>query len=152
MEIGTSDTSLNLDVQFLQPAGFSVSSLTIDSIEMVRRGFGDDGPFAESTVLRAGIHFDGRDTVLALTHLSLGGIHVAMTKFRLIDRGVAFTIDGTVKQIAIGGKPLALPSRLRWLSREQASYLWLGALAYVLILVTLVMGWRASHVSRAAAT
>lgn len=149
LEIGTADTSLNLDAQLLQPAGFTLPSMTIDSIEMVRRGFGDAGPFAESTVLRANLHFDGRDTLIESTHLRLGGIHAALMKFRLIDRGVAFTVDGSLREVVIGRKNQALPSRLRWLIREQPSYLGLAALAYVLILVTLVIGWRANHASRA---
>ena len=152
LELVTSDTSLNLVTQFLQPAGIGVPRLMVDSIEMLRRGFNEAGPLTESTVLGGRVHFDGRDISLAATPLSLGGLRQSdMSNVRLIDRGIAFTISGSVTRIMIGGKPLAFPSRLQWLIRERSPYLLLGALAYVLILLTLVLSWRTSHGSRATA-
>ena len=150
LELVTSDTSLNLELQFLEPARISLPRLMVDSIQLLRQGFSDVGPLAESTVLGARVHFDGRDIVLGATPLRLSGLREAdMNNVRLIDRGIAFTISGSVKRIMIGGKALAFPSRLQWLIREQPSYLALGALAYLLILLTAVMSWRTSHALRA---
>jgi len=150
IELVTSDTSLNLEMEFLQPDRISLPRLMVDSIRMLRQGFDEQGPTLESTVLGARVHFDGRDTVLDATPLSMSGLHEAdMDKLRLVDRGIAFTIHGSVQRIMIGGKALAFPSRLQWLIREQPSYLALGALAYLLILLTLVMSWRTSHALRA---
>ena len=152
MELVTSDTSLNLVLQLQQPAMMREPRLTVDSLQMLRQGFNDAGPLAESTVLTARVHFDGRDTVLDATHLGLTGLHQAdMDKVRLIDRGIAFTISGSVKRITIGGKALAFPSRLQWRIREQPLSLWLGALTYTLILLVGVLSSRRSHVSRATA-
>jgi hypothetical protein len=150
MELGTSATSLHLELRFLQPAGMRLPRLTVDSLELLRRGFDEAGPIAESTVLGARVRFDGRDTVLEATPLGLSGLHQAdMDKVRLTDRGIAFTISGLVKRVTVGGRALRFPSRLQWLMREQPSYLWLGALAYGLILLVGALSWRTSHVSRA---
>ena len=98
------------------------------------------------------IHFNGRDTVLDATHLGLSGLHQAdIDKVRLTDRGIAFTISGSVKRITIGSKALAFPSRLQWRIREQPMHLWLGTLSYTLILLVGVLSSRRSHVSRATA-
>jgi CHAT domain-containing protein len=150
MELTTSDTSLRLEMQLRQPADLNVPHLTVDSLQMVRQGFNDAGPLAESTVLGARVHVNGRDLVLDATHLALSGLHEAdMDKVRLTDRGIAFTISGLAERITVGGKSIVLPSRLQWLIREHLSYLWLGGLAYALILVAMVVSWRTSHVARA---
>jgi len=147
LELFTADTSLDLVVRFLHPAGVGMPRLSVDSLQLSRQVIDDAGPHAEPTVLAARVHFDGRDMVDS-TALRLSGLHDAgMNSVRLMDRGIAFTIRGSVRRIVIGGIPLAFPSRLRWLIREQPAYLALGGLAYLLILVMLVMMWRTSHVA-----
>jgi hypothetical protein len=152
MELVTSDASLDLEMGFRQPAGVSTSRLMVDSIELLRHGFNEAGPVLESTVLHGRVHLDGRDTVFDTTPVTLSGLRQAdISNLRLIDGGIAFTITGSVTRISIGGRPLAFPSRLQWLIRERPAYVLLGALAYVLIFLTVVMSWRTSHVSRATA-
>src|SRR5204862_7957683 len=137
-------------MRFLRAGSVNMSRLGVDSIQMARQGFNDAGPLAESTVLRARVRVDGRDTVVDSLSLRLSGLHeAAMNNLRLIDRGIAFTIQGSVKRITIGGRALGLPSRLRWLIREQPAYLALIAVAYLVILMVLALYWRTSHVSRA---
>ena len=148
----TSDTSLRIELQLLEPAALRMPRLTVDSLQLIRRGYSDAGTLAESTVLSARVRFDGRDTLLEATHLGLSGLRqAAVDKLRLTDTGIAFTISGLVEQIAIGGNPVSFPSRFQWLLRDRPWYLWLGVLAYVLVLAAAVSGWRGSHATKASA-
>jgi len=149
----TSDAVLRIELQLLQSAVLRMPRLTVDSLQLIRRGYNDAGPLPESTVLSAKVRFDGRDTVLEATPLGLSGLRQAVVdKLRLTDSGVAFTISGPVEQIAIGANTVSFPSRFQWLLRDRPWYLLLGALAYVLVLVAAVSGWRVSHATKASAT
>ena len=152
VELVTSAGSLELELRVPELSGLTLPRFTIDSLELLRRGYGDAGPLAESTVLGARIRIDRRDTVLDAIPLSLGGLRQAdMDRVRLTDRGIGFTITGPVDRITIGGKALAFPSRLQGLIRDRLSHVAAGVLAYILILLAGVWSWRTTHVARATA-
>jgi hypothetical protein len=149
LQLASSTTPLELALQFREPSRFTEPRFPVHSVQLIRKGFGDSGPMPESTVLSARLHFDGRDTSINRTHLSLGGLFDAQVdQLRLIDSGIAFSLTGTAKHIAIGGRTVEFPSRLEWLFREQPLALLAGALAYVLLLLTALIGWRTTHASK----
>src|SRR5574341_250344 len=149
LELVSASRPLALELRFRRLTDMTVPRLSVDSLTLQRQGYGDDGPILEPTLLSAHIHFAGRDTLLETTHLGLNGLHDAdMERFRLIDRGIAFSLTGSVQQITIGGRTLSFPSRLQWLIRERPVNLVVGALEYVLILLTALLSWRTSHASR----
>jgi hypothetical protein len=148
VELVTSAASLELELRVPEPSALALPALAIDSLMLTRQGFGDTGPLLESTVLGARVGVGGRDTVLDATSLGLSGLRGAQVeRIRLTDRGIGFTVAGAVERITIGGKPMGLSSRFRWLEREQAWSLRIGLLAWVLMLLAGVVFWRTTNVS-----
>ena len=151
LQIVSAAAPLELTMRFRQPADLTTPSLAVESLELVRTWLGDEGPQTEHTVLNAHLHYAGRDTVLGAMSLALQGLHAAaVDDLRLIDRGLAFTVTGSAQHVVIGGNVVPVPSRLEHLIEERPLYLVLGALAYVLIIVTALISWRTSHGSRLA--
>jgi hypothetical protein len=150
VQLVTSGGSLELELRVRELSDLTLPTLAINSLELLRQGYGDTGPVAESTVMDARVRFDRRDTVLKATPLGLEGLRQGwIDKIRFTERGIGLSFTGTVERITVGGRPLGFPSRLEWLARDRPSWLGLGALTYILVLLAGALSWRTIHVTSA---
>jgi len=149
MEVASSVALLELTLLFRHPGAVATPGFYVDSLELMRRGYNERGqPLAESTTLRARLDFGGPDTIaLGATRLGLHRLHAAaIDDLRLIDRGLAFTVHGSVGGITIGANAVPFPSWLEHLIDERFLYVLVGVVAYLLTLVAVTLSWRTSHV------